>query len=278
MPHKLLIFTDLDGTLLDHDTYSFDAALPALRLIEEKKIPLVINSSKTRGEIERWRSALGSGHPFISENGGGIFVPEGYFQKKFRCDRTSHGYHIIEHGTSRERLRGILKSIAEETGADIRCISDMSLSEVADATGLDEESARLAAERTYSEPFLVYGDEEKVRKKIAEKGYNHTRGSRFHHILGENDKGKAVRTLSEIYKNESPTVETVGIGDSLNDFPMLREVDHPVLVRKKRAMHESGLALENLTLTDGEGPLGFNAAILKFFLRYEEKTSTENRI
>jgi len=278
MPHRLLVFTDLDGTLLDHDTYSFDAALPALRLLEKKNIPLIINTSKTRGEIEMYRSLLGNRHPFVSENGGGIFIPEGYFRSKIRYDRASGGYLVIEPGTPREELRDVLKSVADETGIRLKGISDMSLSEIMEATGLDEDSARLATERSYSEPFLIYGDEEKVRRKMVEKGYNHTRGSRFHHILGENDKGKAVRILSGIYRLESPSIETLGVGDSPNDLPMLMEVDFPMLVRKRGGTFDSGCRLENMTLADGEGPAGFNSAILKFFIRYEEKTSTENRI
>ena len=37
----VLIFSDLDATLLDHHNSSFDDALPALQLIKEKKIPLI---------------------------------------------------------------------------------------------------------------------------------------------------------------------------------------------------------------------------------------------
>ncbi|MEW6145342.1 MAG: HAD-IIB family hydrolase [Thermodesulfobacteriota bacterium] len=279
MRHKFLVYTDLDGTLLDHDTYSFDKALPALRLLEVENIPLVINTSKSRGEIERYRSLLGNAHPFISENGGGIFIPEGYFSRKFRYDRTYGGYHVIERGTPRDILRGVLSRVASETGISIRGISDMSLAEIMESTGLDEESAFLAMERSYSEPFLIIGgDEAEVGRKIAERGYSYTRGSRFHHILGDNDKGKAVRILTGIYRNESPSIETIGVGDSLNDLPMLKEVDFPVLVRKRGGIYDSGCRLGNATLADGEGPSGFNSALLKFFIKYEEKTSTENRI
>ena len=52
MPRKFVIYTDLDGTLLDHVTYTFHPALDALELIEKKKIPLIISTSKTRPEIE----------------------------------------------------------------------------------------------------------------------------------------------------------------------------------------------------------------------------------
>jgi mannosyl-3-phosphoglycerate phosphatase len=78
---KLVIFTDLDGTLLDSG-YSFKKAVPALRLVQKSDTPLILCSSKTRVEVELYRKRLGNRHPFISENGGGIFIPKNYF--KFR--------------------------------------------------------------------------------------------------------------------------------------------------------------------------------------------------
>ena len=49
-PH-LIIFSDLDGTLLDHDDYRWQAADPALARLRAANIPLVLNSSKTVPEI-----------------------------------------------------------------------------------------------------------------------------------------------------------------------------------------------------------------------------------
>jgi len=273
MQRRFVVYTDLDGTLLDHDTYSFDIASPALRLMEREGIPLVINSSKTRPEIERYRSLLGNNHPFVTENGGGIFIPEDYFSRIPGCDKRSDGYCVIELGTPRGELKAVLESVAGETGIHIRGISDMSISDITEITGLDPESAAFVTERDYSEPFLVYGDETEVRRKIIEKGYDHTRGSRLHHILGGNDKGKAVKILTGIYRSESPAIETLGIGDSLNDLAMLKEVDFPVLVQKKGGVYDEGCRLPDLILADGEGPAGFNSAILDFFARYQGKTS-----
>ena len=278
MHHRFVVYTDLDGTLLDHDTYSFDRALPALQLLERENIPLVINSSKTRPEIERYRTLLVNNHPFISENGGGIFIPEGYFSSTFRYDRTKDGYLIIEIGTPRGALIDVLKSVARETGIHLKGVFDMPLTEISEITGLDPDSAALVKERDYSEPFLIDGDEAEVRRKIIEKGYDYTRGSRFHHILCGNDKGRAVRILTEIYRGESPYIKTIGIGDSLNDLPMLKAVDFPVLVRKKDGEWDEGCRAPELILADGIGPEGFNSALLKFFMSYEGKPSTENSI
>src|SRR5713226_6564538 len=77
-----LIFTDLDGTLLDARTYSWAGAEPALAEIERRRIPLVLVTSKTRAEVEPLRRKLGHAHPFITENGGGVFIPDGYFNLK----------------------------------------------------------------------------------------------------------------------------------------------------------------------------------------------------
>jgi HAD superfamily hydrolase (TIGR01484 family) len=105
----LIVFTDLDGTLLD-ESYSFAAAQPALRKTAELDIPLVLCSSKTRREIEHYRKKLGNSHPFISENGGGIFIPEGYFPDESVLETFSP---ITEKGYRTRRCsakRGILTS------------------------------------------------------------------------------------------------------------------------------------------------------------------------
>src|SRR3989338_10179164 len=76
---KTIIASDLDGTLLDSTDYSFAAAQPALAMIRARDVPLVLCSSKTRAEIEEYRRRLDNGHPFIAENGGGVFISHGYF-------------------------------------------------------------------------------------------------------------------------------------------------------------------------------------------------------
>ncbi len=85
---KTVIFSDLDGTLLDAVRYSFNDALPALSLIQAHGVPLVLCSSKTRAEIEACRQRMHNFHPFITENGGGIFILVGAERKHIGLDRT----------------------------------------------------------------------------------------------------------------------------------------------------------------------------------------------
>ena len=280
MPEKFVIYTDLDGTLLDHVTYSFHPALEALEQIREKKIPLIICTSKTRPEIEFYRKLLGNKEPFISENGGGIFIPDGYFSRDFEYDKEIKGYKVIELGTQEPVLYQVLKEISGETGIEIRSFRDMSAGEISEHTGLDEYTAELSRVRDYSEPYLVYGDESDaatIARNINLKGYRHTKGGRFHHILGENDKGKAVNILSDMYSREIGEIKTVGLGDSLNDLPMLEAVDIPVLVQKQGGVYEREISLQKLIYADGIGPLGWNSEILKILMNYDDEEANNNR-
>ena len=271
---RLVLFTDLDGTLLDHDTYSFEPAREALAALESENVPVVFTTSKTRAEIEKWRRLAGNTDPFISENGGAIFVPEGYFGGDFVYDRKENGYLVIELGAPHRELALALGDIRRETGIEIRGVSEMSVEEIVKLTGLDKEDAELVRKREYGEPFVVGGGieaENSVVSEIEKRGLRHTQGGRFHHILGRNDKGKAVSILKGLYVKEWGLVETAGIGDSLNDLPMLKAVDIPILVRKPGGGYDERIDIAGMAIADAPGPYGWNSAILKLIVSFSEK-------
>ena len=262
---SVLIFTDLDGTLLDHHTYSFEPALPAIKVLKEKNIPLIICTSKTRAEIEKWRLELDNDHPFISENGGAVFIPKGYFSHKFCFEREKDNYLVIELGTPYSQLREILDRIRHALQLEIKGFGDLSFEEVGRLCGFSPEEARLAKKREYDEPFLL--DEESAIQKVREmaglSNLQITRGGRFFHLTGENDKGEALRLLAEIYREKTERVETIALGDSLNDMAMLRAADHPVLVQKPDRNYDPEVKVPSLRFAPGIGPSGWREAVLE---------------
>lgn len=157
----IIVFTDLDGTLLD-ESYSFAAAWPAMRKMAESAIPLILCSSKTRKEIEHYRHKLGNAHPFISENGGGIFIPEGYFPDETVLEGFSpivdNGYQVIRLGTPYSELRKNIVELRAE-GFPITGFGDLSMDELVKQTGLPLDEALLCKERDFDEPFLYNGNE-----------------------------------------------------------------------------------------------------------------------
>jgi len=266
MKNRILVFTDLDGTLLDHKTYSFDPARPALRLLREKGIPLIICTSKTRAEIENVRLALDNGDPFIAENGGAIFIPDGYFPDELPEAKRISGYQVIELGTLYPRLLQVFSLIKERLPGKLKGFGDFAAEDVARLTGLSLREAGLAKKREFDEPFLLKDPSvlETIQDMARASGMKITRGGRFFHLTGDNDKGKAVRLLQRIYAEaEGCPAKSIGLGDSLNDLPLLGAVDFPVLVQKPGGLYDSSIRLRHLVFAPGEGPLGWCAAVLE---------------
>lgn len=266
---RAVVFTDLDGTLLDARTYSFDPALPALGMLRERHVPVVICSSKTRAEIEHYRAKLRNADPFISENGGAVFVPQGYFRadavSPARPEGGDEGPHLVLRlGARYQDLRRALRELRGE-GFDVRGFGDMTAEEIAAATGLPLNEAVMAAKREFDEPFLFGGDAvmgDKLRASIERKGFRVTQGL-FHHILGESDKGKAVSILTGMFRGKYGEVMTVALGDSPNDLPMLQAVDRPIIVEKHDGGYDRVLAAEDFDRARGAGPDGWNGAIMR---------------
>ena len=261
-----VVFTDLDGTLLNSD-YSYGKALDALELLQAKGIPIIFCSAKTRAEQKVYRRELGIADPFIVENGGAIFIPENYFAFPFDYHKLVQGYSVIELGTPYEQLRMLLKEVERKAGIIIKGFGDMSAEEVAEDSGLSLEFARLAKQREYSETLKLEGDETRrdlVLRRIKEMGMDYVHGGSYYEVMKGNDKGKATRILIRLLRQKFDTVETIGIGDSQNDLPMLAAVAMPVLVQKPDESWEK-INLDKFQRVEGIGPEGWSRAIKKIF-------------
>ncbi|MBN2468511.1 MAG: HAD-IIB family hydrolase [Deltaproteobacteria bacterium] len=266
-----IIFTDLDGTLLDHDTYSFEAAREALERVASAQVPLIICSSKTRAEIETWRRKLENIDPFISENGGGVFFPKTWKRLLSGQEVEKEGYLIVEFGKPYVDVLSRFKRLKDRFGETIKGFSEMSVNEIARATGLANAEAALAKQREYTEPFLFTGTEEeekRLQENVAQMKLNLTRGGRFFHLMGDNDKGKAVIRVVQFYKKKAPGVRSVGMGDSRNDLPLLQSVDIPIVVQKPGGGYDDALqSVQGVRRAAGVGPEGWNKAVVEILGR-----------
>lgn len=262
----IVIFTDLDGTLLDHKTYEWEAAKPALKLCNRYKFPIIPVSSKTRAEIENFQEKSGVSAPFISENGGGIFFPKHSHPEGPADTISSEDHWKWSLGPSYGVLVNALREIRDELGWGIRGFSEMTPEEISERTGLELETSHLAALRDYDEPFIIVepeGKEMEALKDAAERrGFQITRGGRFYHIHGKKDKGEAVKRVILWYKRAQPRLISVALGDSPVDFSMLGEVDHAVLIRSSAKFPGLKDRIPGLKLTKQMGPEGWNSAVL----------------
>lgn len=253
-PANTLIFTDLDGTLLEHHSYRFDAALPMLSFIKARNIPLIIVTSKTVGEVIELQQKLGIREPFIAENGAGIAFPK------------NDGYEELPLGKSYTAIRDAFTRYAAQF--PIRGFFDMSVEEVARLTGLPMEQAALAKARTFTEPFVLEKEsrlDELIRLADAD-GLAIVKGGRFYHLITKGqDKAAAIKQLIKQYETRfNCRFETVALGDGPNDLTMLAAVDHPVLIPHPDGRYEA-CNIDNLAKASNPGPKGWNAALKAYF-------------
>jgi len=257
-----VIITDLDGTLLD-ETYSYEAAQSALKLLSQLQIPLILCTSKTRAEVEACRYMLDNRHPFIVENGGALYIPERYFGRTISAPLRRDGYAVIEFGDPYPELVRCLVQASAESNCFVRGFHQMSIEEVSVRCNMSISAACLAKEREYDEPFeILTGENERLTEAIEKQKKRWTRGGNFYHILGSNDKAHCVNLLIHLYTRICKHVVTVGLGDGLNDAGFLNLVDIPILL-ESRAIEDLKKAVPRGRQSRGPGPEGWNTAVLE---------------
>jgi mannosyl-3-phosphoglycerate phosphatase len=262
---RYIIFSDLDGTLLDHNTYSFEAAIPALRLVAEKKIPVILTSSKSLAEIKEIREELSLNHPFIIENGGAICFPPGYFPTKEKVPMVEN-FQAEFLGPSYNEILQKLENIRVIEDFHFKGFNDITVEEIMSLTALPYDKAQKAKSRLCSEPLIWEDTAEKLEEfenEIKKQNLRLLQGGRFYHLMGKTDKGKASLYLVDLYNKKFPDHKflTIGIGDSPNDIEMLKAVYIPVLVQRPDGSYIDIPIKNKVIYADGRGPVGWNKAV-----------------
>lgn len=251
---EYIIFTDLDGTLLDHTTYSFKEAQEMLLVIKQLRVPLIIVTSKTKAEVIEIQKKLAIEYPFIIENGAGIFIP-----KTDEYTQISLGQ---PYATTLQFFQKYKKTIP------MRGFSEMSVQEIALATKLPLEKAAQAKKRDFSEPFLLQKDSDFVQLKhfANADGFDVVKGGRFYHLISKGqDKANAVQEVHKYYeKLHTKKYKTLALGDGENDITMLATVNQPFLIRKIDNTYIP-CSLANIIKSDEIGPKGWNRSLKRFF-------------
>jgi len=259
-----VVFTDIDGTLIDIFTGHFSKTKKYVRELVRIKVPLVLCSSKTRAEqVEIIREA-GLPDPFIVENGGAIFIPVGYFEDIQESVsnygvKTTGNFRAIELGKQVAQIRSDLQSIRDNYNLKFKGVSDLSIDEISRLTDMSREAVSCMIQREYGETIIDIDkdDLQYFVTKVEELGLKVIFGGRFFDITGGNDKGTAVKLLIDLYRHKyKDDVVFFGIGDSKNDESMLRIVDYPMLVQRLDKTWQR-LNIDGLNRLDGIGPEGW---------------------
>jgi mannosyl-3-phosphoglycerate phosphatase len=248
MAHWMIV-TDLDGTLLDHASYSHAAADATLARLRAAGIPVALASSKTAAEIAPLRAELGFAHvPAICENGGGLVPP---------------GEAALPDGGDHARLQAALAALPAPLRAPFRGFSDMSAAEIAEATGLPPEAATRARARAFTEPGLWAGTEQQraaFTEALAARGVTAREGGRFLTLGFGHTKAERMHQIAR----EMGCDRILALGDAPNDVEMLETADRAAIVANPHRAPLPALAGEaegRILRTDLPGPAGWSQAV-----------------
>lgn len=276
-----LLFTDLDGSLLDHHDYDWSPAAPWLARLKERGVPVIPVTSKTRSEILPLRRVLGCENaPFVAENGAVVGLPTAWCHARLDRHISRDGLAIqtlgVDIGFIRQRLNVWRARLGDMPGMAFIAMSDMTLEALCDFTGLPESEARLARLREGSEPLIWEGDEsglEALRQGLAGDGLQLVRGGRFWHATGHSHKGSAVNWLIERFQALKGTKpQTLALGDGPNDIAMLEAVDQAVVIRGCHGLEVSPQQTA-LYRTEAAGPTGWAEGVAYWWGRDERRVT-----
>lgn len=246
MATQTLIFSDINGTLIDFDTYAYEGSYDAVQRLKATGIPLILCSSNNASEIQPLRKALGLQEPYIVENGSAIYNADGT---------------LMWQGASRKEIQLAIAMVRDETGLVFETFADISAERIRQETKRDGTNAVLALQHRHSELVVTkLGDEEfKVLKAACQRhGFDAVRGKQYINITAPGvNKGSAIQRLTANYRKPGEQVTTIGIGDNVNDIPMFEVVDQAFLVRLSRGQGWTPVDVPEITRLTGEGPAGF---------------------
>ncbi|MDJ0573445.1 MAG: HAD-IIB family hydrolase [Pleurocapsa sp. MO_192.B19] len=262
---RYIVVTDLDGTLLDHQTYKYTPALDAIAQLRKQDIPIILNSSKTQAEILEIRRELNNQEPFVCENGGvlcSVSLQPNIAQASQELNKT----HL---GRPRERFLDDLRLIKEKLQLRYEGFADASVDNVVEWTGLSILDAQKAMQREATEPLLWQDTEPALnnfRQELKKLELQCVKGGRFHHVMGLFNKASCFPKLKEYYSQRwQEEVGVIALGDSPNDLPMLEQANHAVVVPSTKG---SNLQLNHSSVffATQPGPYGWQEGI-EFLLK-----------
>lgn len=274
-PNRYLIFTDMDGTLLDHYTYTCDPARPLLKLLEQDSIPVIPISSKTKEELEFLRLDIENNHPFITENGAAIYIPKGYFPTQPEDTVSEQHYWIKEFVQTRSTWQQIIEQCSNQFQDNFKTFDQVGIEGIIELTQLDHDAAIRASQRHYGEPVVWYGTEYQKQhfiEALTALGAHVLQGGRFMHVSGKCDKGLALNWLKAQYQRYDPTSHfiTIAAGDSHNDVAMLEQADESIIIRSPVHSPPQLVKGHGVYESDAMGPDGWVEAITHLFSTHDK--------
>ena len=252
MSKQIIIFTDLDGTLLEKNTFNFDSIKDYFKELISSGIIIIPNSSKTESELSDFNRQCNLNLSFIAENGSSIhglnLLHKDLPTKVLMSRSIDKIYNIFN-----ENIHSVLKQ-------KITFISKLKKKEQEKILGLPLNKLSLAMNRMHSIPIQFSGNEKErnnLIKTLNDVGLSIQSGGRIMNICDNVDKSDAMSKTVELITNKTNNESIIiGVGDNQNDLEMLKKSDYPCLVKNDN-FDSSLINIDNLIKSSEPSPQGW---------------------
>ena len=256
---KILIFTDLDGSLLHRDTFKFEEIKNYINHLLSKGIFIIPNTSKTEKEIIEFNNELGSSLPFISENGAAI--------KGLDLLNSNLPKELILSKEKSNLIKIFEKSVPIDMQKKCKWLSNMDKKKQGVIFGLEDYKLEMALDRKYTIPFIFDGnknEKKELSRIIKKKGLALQEGGRVINLTDKVSKAKALQVFVRFFKKNNENIKIIAVGDNYNDLDMLKISDFPCLVFNDKFTLDE-IPINNLIITNKPSPEGW-ADVIKMAL------------
>lgn len=213
--------------------------------LDHAGVPAVWLTSRSRLQFDDARRKHAHTHPFITESGCCVYMPEDYFhlrpEKTVRLGR----FTCIPIAEKVPAAAQALEGLSEETQVPVVPLHSLSPRELAQNTGLPQREAELARQRDFDELFFFAGASDADIQRFVFKAREQKLQLRQHGVIwslaiGAN-VGRGIRELAKLYDRAlryHPTTLGVATADEAEDlFPYC---DRNILLSDRRAdVHET---------------------------------------
>ena len=262
-----LIFSDLDGTFLHHQNYSFGKNDLVIEKLKKNNNQIIFNSSKTYPEIKLILKKLKlTMMPFSCENGAILYFPKKIF-KKIKKSQSFEDYWKINL-TNKNSLKWyrILKKLKKDFSFELIC--ELSKKDLLKLTNLKNIKQMLNREASQ---LIVWKDNKKKFNefsrmiKIKHKG-SLNQGGRFIQISSPCNKRIATKEICHVYHesfHDKYYQPFIALGDNKNDRDMLNFAKYACVIENKYSTPIKLNSLKkNVFYSQKEAPWGWRESLM----------------
>jgi mannosyl-3-phosphoglycerate phosphatase len=217
--------------------------------LDRAGIPAVWLTSRTRLQLDEPRRKLGHSHPFIAEDGCGVFLPEDYFHlrpqpalpgpRKKATVRLGR-FTCLPVAKAQPAASEALESLSEESGVSVVALRSLPPRELAQNLGLPPREAEMARQRDFDELFFFAGASPGEVENFQTLGHARNvqlrrRGALWSLAIGASVR-RCIGELSKLYDRALHShARTIAIAASRHETELLAACDRAIVLTDKVA-------------------------------------------